>query len=172
MRRTALFSVVVAFMAAVVFAATASASTTYHGEFTAATGMLKTLSGLQTLGVRGTWNVQVGTQDPQDTQITGHALVYHFHTDMVPLTGCSPTGGLHNATWLVTWTDITWSDDGVLTAHGTATIETYMPGRSVGLTFTLNPTATIPAKLHVDLFSNYVSGAGWLYWDITGDLSP
>ena len=168
MRRTALFSVVVAFMAAVVFAATASASTTYHGEFTAATGMLKTDRHLQTIDASGSWSVNVGTQG---TQITGHAFVYHFHTDIVPLIGSSPTGGEHNATWLVTWTDITWSR-GVLTAHGTATIETYMPGKSVGLTFSLDPTAAIPAKLHVDLSSNYVSEAGWLYWDITGDLRP
>jgi hypothetical protein len=171
MRKTALLSVVGAFLAAAVFATTASASTTYHGEFTSATGMHKTLLGTQTIGVRGTWNVSVDPQDPQDTQITGHALVYHFHTDMVPLTGSSPTGGLHNATWLVTWTDITWSH-GVLTAHGTATIQTYMPGKSVGLTFTLDPTATVPVKLHVDLSTHYVSEAGWLSWDITGDLRP
>ena len=62
--------------------------------------------------------------------------------------------------------------DGVLTAHGTATIQTYMPGKSVGLTFSLDPTAVFPAKLHVDLSSNYVSEAGWLYWDIAGDLRP
>ncbi len=167
MRRSAFLVVVVVFLAAAVFAATASASTTYHGKFTSATGMHKTLVGPQTIGVRGTWNVNVGSQA---TQITGHALVYHFHMDMVPLIGSSPTGGLHNATWLVTWTDITWSG-GVLTAHGTLTIETYMPDKSVGLTFTLDPTATIPAKLHVDLSTNYVSEAGWLYWDICGDLT-
>ena len=171
MRRFALLSVVVAFMVATAFAATASASTTYHGEFTCATGMHKTLVGPQTIGVRGTWNVNVGTQDTQITQITGHALVYHFHMDMVPLTGCSPTGGVHNASWLVTWTDATWSD-GVLTAHGTATIETYMPGKSVGLEFTLDPTANVPVQLHVDLSTHYVSGAGWLYWDITGEMRP
>jgi len=171
MRRSAFLLVVVVFLAAMVLAASASASAsaskTYHGEFTSATGMHKT-DGLQTIGAKGTWNVIV---DGEATRITGHALVYHFHTDMVPLTESSPTGGLHNATWLVTWTDIMWSD-GVLTAHGTATIQTYMPGKSVGLTFSLDPTAAIPAKLHVDLSSNYVSEAGWLYWDITGDLRP
>jgi hypothetical protein len=168
MRRSALLSVVIVFLAAAVFAATASASTTYHGEFTSATGMLKTEHHLRTIDASGTWSVNVGLRG---TQITGHAFVYHFHTDIVPLTGSSPTGGEHNATWLVTWTDITWSR-GVLTAHGTATIETYMPGKSVGLTFRLDPTAATPVKLHVDLSTNYVSEAGWLYWDITGDLSP
>ena len=166
MRRAAFLMVVVVFLAAALFAATASASTTYHGKFTSATGMHKTLVGLQSIGASGTWNVNVGSQA---TQITGHAFAHHFHTDIVPLTENSPSG-LHTGTWLITWTDIAWSH-GVLTAHGTCTLEAYLPGKSVGLTFRLDPTATTPVWLHVDLSTNYVSEAGWLYWDIYGDLT-
>jgi hypothetical protein len=141
-------------------------ATTYHGKFTSATGMHKTLIGLQSIGASGTWNVIVGSQA---TQITGHAFAHHFHTDIVPLTENSPVG-LHTGTWLITWTDMAWSH-GVLTAHGTCTLEAFLPGKSVGLTFTLDPTAATPVRLHVDLSTNYVSEANWLYWDIYGDLT-
>ena len=166
MRRTALLSVVVVFLAAAVFAATASASTTYHGEFTSGTGMHKTL-GLQTVGASGTWNVIV---DPETTKITGVVRVHHFHTDYFTLAGGSSTG-LHLGYWLFAWTDVAWSG-GVLTAHGTLTYPGLAPGRSVGITFTLDPAATTPVAMHIDLTTNWVSPVGYLYWDITGDLSP
>jgi hypothetical protein len=165
MRRTALLSVVVVFLAAAVFAATASASTTYHGKFTSGTGMHKTL-GLQTVGASGTWNVIVRAGA---TRITGVVFVHHTHTDMITLAENPSTG--HLGTGLVTWTDAAWSG-GVLTAHGSVMYPGVVPDWSVGLTFTLEPTATVPVKLYFDLTTNWVSPAGWLYWDITGDLSP
>jgi hypothetical protein len=173
MRRSAFLLVAIVLLAAAVFAASASASTTYHGKFTSGTGL--NASGPQPLFPKGTWNVTVGAEG---TQITGIAYVYHYplranpggqHETLVlhpSLLNQTPKEYRGYGGYVVHWTDVAWSG-GVLTAHGT---EPVQPGITFSVAFTLDPTATVPVTLRYDMVPPYAS-SGWLYWEVYGDLN-